>query len=79
VPCIVTDIGDSAKIVAGTGLVVKPGDAEAFAQAISRLLDAGAARRSDLGSAARQRIESEFSLHVISQRYQELYCSLAGI
>jgi glycosyltransferase involved in cell wall biosynthesis len=72
VPCVVTDVGDSARIVGTTGLVTSPGDALALADAIGQLIEGGPTLRRRLGDAARQRIENEFSLKAVSQRYREL-------
>jgi glycosyltransferase involved in cell wall biosynthesis len=73
VPCVVTDVGDSARLVADTGLSVPPRDPQGLAQAISRLISAGAAHRQELGAAARRRVESEFSLPVVARQYEKLY------
>jgi glycosyltransferase involved in cell wall biosynthesis len=73
VPCVVTDVGDNAFLVGETGLSVPAGRPEALADAIGRLIDAGADYRQQLGLAARQRIESEFSLPAIAHRYETLY------
>jgi glycosyltransferase involved in cell wall biosynthesis len=59
VPCVVTDAGDAAEIVADADLVVPRGDAPALAAAWGRLLS----RASPLtASAVRQRIVDEYSL-----------------
>jgi glycosyltransferase involved in cell wall biosynthesis len=77
VPCVVTDVGDSAYLVADTGLSIPPGDSEALAGAINCLINAGVERRRQLGAAACQRVQNEFSLPAIAQRYEELYGELA--
>ena len=73
VPCVVTDIGDSGFIIGDTGLIVPPQSPQALADAISRLINAGAAGRRQLGTAARERVQKEFSLETAVLRYQELY------
>ena len=73
VPCVVTDVGDSAYLVGATGVNVPPRNPEALAHAIRQLIDAGSAKRKELGTAARRRIKSEFSLSEIVRRYHELY------
>lgn len=73
IPCVVTDVGDSAYIVADTGLSVPPSDPRALAEAIARLIDGGATHRQQLGMAARKRIENKFSLPEVARRYQDLY------
>jgi glycosyltransferase involved in cell wall biosynthesis len=73
VPCVVTDVGDSGYIVADTGLAVPARDHGALARAIRELIEAGQARRRQLGEAARRRVENEFSLPAIVRRYEDLY------
>ena len=38
VPCVVTDVGDSAKIVGDQGIVVPPGDARMLANGLEKML-----------------------------------------
>ncbi len=78
VPCVATDIGDSAFLVASTGISVPAGKPEAFANALEQLVEAGAERRSAMGRAARQRIEAEFSLPSVVNRYVDLYREHVG-
>lgn len=73
VPCVVTDVGDSAAIVAETGAVVAPRDPGALASAIGGLVSAGPERRRALGEAARRRIEGRFSLSAVVAQYEALY------
>jgi len=73
VPCVVTDVGDSAYLVEDTGVIVPSRNPKALAHAIIQLIDAGSAKRKELGMAARRRIESEFSLPKVARRYEDLY------
>jgi glycosyltransferase involved in cell wall biosynthesis len=73
VSCVVTDVGHSAAIVGATGLVVPPRDPAALAASWRRLVDAGGAVRSKLGTAARQRIIENFSLRQVIRRYEAAY------
>lgn len=73
IPCVVTDVGDSAFLVGETGLVVPPRELETLANAISALFQEGASGRRARGMAARDRIEREFALPVIAARYRRLY------
>jgi glycosyltransferase involved in cell wall biosynthesis len=73
VPCVVTDVGDSAAIVGDTGRVVPPGDPAALANGLFELLILSAQERRRLGEAARRRIETNFSLPAVAARYEALY------
>jgi len=73
VPCVVTDVGDSAFLVGKTGVVVPPCEPEALATAISTVLSESVAARSARGMAARERIERKFALPVVAARYRRLY------
>lgn len=73
VPCVVTDVGDSAYAVGDTGLAVPPGNPKALADAISQLVAGGPEHRQSLGQAARHRIETEFALSMIVHQYEDLY------
>jgi len=76
VPCVVTDVGDSACIVGDTGRVVPPKNPEALARAWLDLLQMHPDARQTLGSRARQRIQLNFSLQKTAQAYTSLYESL---
>jgi glycosyltransferase involved in cell wall biosynthesis len=76
VPCVVTDIGDMATIVDGTGVVVPVGNAGAMAQAWESLICAGPERRRALGQAAREHIRERYNLDGIVRQYEDLYAWL---
>lgn len=76
VPCVVTDVGDSAWIVGETGKVVPPSNSEALAKALKELIELGTEGRRTLGDLARERIIKNFSLDSIVNQYEELYESL---
>ena len=78
IPCVSTDVGDARRIIADTGLVVPVRDPASLAHAIIDLIDRGPAEREHLGRAARARIESEYSLARIVDRYSVLYSDLAS-
>ena len=76
-PMIVTDVGGNAEAVADgvTGLVVPPRNPAALGQAILALAQ-DPARRTQMGCAARQRVQEQFSLPECVRRYNELYQKL---
>ena len=73
VPCAVTNVGDSARIVGETGRIVPPGDPEALVRAWEDLLGLPPEARTALGVAARDRIARQYSLPAIAARYSALY------
>ncbi len=73
IPCVVTDVGDCADLVGGTGRVVPPRDPEALARAWESLVRLEPAARIRLGLAARARIAEHFALPRIAERYAALY------
>lgn len=77
VPCVVTDVGDSAMIVGDTGYVVPPRNSEAFADALNKLLSLSPQARMDLGQQARRRVKKNYSLSDIVQHYEALYRDVA--
>jgi glycosyltransferase involved in cell wall biosynthesis len=77
VPCVVTDVGDSAFVVGDTGRVAPPGDAQAFAAELEAVLTMPPEALSFMGRSARKRVEEHFSMPAVAGQYQNLYTSLA--
>jgi len=73
VPCVVTDVGDSALMVGDTGRVVPVRDSQALANAWLELIEMGEEARVGLGIAARQRIERHYRITSVAARYEHLY------
>lgn len=73
VPCVVTDVGDSALIVGETGFVVPPRSADSIAEAMAVMLMDNRNNRVARGVAARKRVIKEFELSKIVERYEQLY------
>lgn len=62
IPCVTTDVGDSAVIVGDTGIVVPPKDSDALAAAWQKLILMDKTARQTLGENARNRIKENFDL-----------------
>ena len=73
IPNVVTDAGDSARIVGDVGCVVPIKDSESLAKAMEKLINMGQEELSGLGKASRERIVNHFSLQKIVSQYQQLY------
>lgn len=78
IPCVATDVGDSAEIVADAGRIVGPQAPEALAHAILELAAAGPDARRAMGSRARARIAANFALDGVAERYARVWLDLAG-
>ncbi len=78
-PVVATNVGGNSELVAEgeTGALVPRSDPDALAQALGLYLeDAATAARH--GRAARERVEREFSLEAMVQRYVAVYDDLLG-
>lgn len=76
VPCVVTDVGDSAEIVGNKSCVVPSQDSQELAKTVQHILCMNAEQRKLLGKAARARVKNNYSLEKVVQEYQSLYCEL---
>ena len=79
VPCVVTDVGDSAVIVGDTGIVVPSREPQALATAWKNVLQMSFDERCRLGEKARSRIVDNFSLEKVITMYEKLYRELCLI
>lgn len=73
IPCVVTDVGDSAYMVGDTGIVVQPSNELALADAIKKILALSEKERSTLGSNARKRVQDLFSIQSVVKMYESIY------
>ena len=76
VPCVSTDVGDARAVLGEAGLVVPPRDPGSLAKAIIQLIDLGGEGRKTLGRSARERIQSEYALSKIIEKYERFYETL---
>lgn len=78
-PCVATDVGAIRDIVVDgeTGIVPSAIDVGTVGMAVSALLQ-DEPRRLQMGSAARSRVESLFSLPVVADRFVRVYHDVAG-
>lgn len=76
VPCVTTDVGDSAEIVGDTGRVVAPGDMTSLARELVALLQLPATERAALGQRARERIAARYEIGHVVGLYEAFFDDL---
>lgn len=76
VPCVTTDVGESASIVDNTGTIIPPKNNSALYAGIEGMLSMSEDKRNILGNAARQRIIENYSIKSIVNIYMEFYTEL---
>jgi glycosyltransferase involved in cell wall biosynthesis len=77
VPCIATDVGDVASIVADTGWIVPPRNSSALASALVAAFAEPDPVRRARGQAARERVTSRFSLERAHRSYETAWALVA--
>jgi glycosyltransferase involved in cell wall biosynthesis len=75
VPCVATNVGDTATLVGNAGRIVPREDAEALGAGLTSVLALSKDERMNLGELARHRIQSLFSIKSTWQQYEQAYGS----
>jgi glycosyltransferase involved in cell wall biosynthesis len=78
VPCVSTDVGDSALIVGDTGKIVPAKDPDALAAGMGEMLGLRPGVLREIGIRARKRVREMFDLESVTRRYESLYADLVG-
>lgn len=78
VPCVATDVGDAAAIVADCGAIVRPRDPRALAAGWEHLIGLGRDGRVALGLRARRHIVGNYDLSQTVRRFEALYEEIAA-
>lgn len=78
IPVAATECGESAELVADTGATAPVRDPDALAEAIIGLIELGPEKRRELGTRARARISSVYSLRGMVDSYTQLWSELAA-
>jgi len=73
VPCVATDVGDSAFILGESGIMVPPRDPTTLSEGLETLLALPFTDLKLLGVQARKRIENKFALDAIVKIYSSCY------
>ncbi len=76
VPCVVTDVGDSAYIVGETGRVVASGDMNGLAAALEEVLALLPSEKAALSERAHARVAAYFEIGKVVRQYEDFYETL---
>jgi glycosyltransferase involved in cell wall biosynthesis len=75
-PCVVTRAGEAEFIVGTTGFTVPTESAVELAGALLRMCRLPQQTRTELGTAARKRVEDNFSISKVADRYVSVYANV---
>ncbi len=72
-PCVVTDAGDSARLLSDCGWVVPVDRPNLLASAMGQVINLSLEQRKALGDRSRRRVQEHYSLTEMARAYAELY------
>lgn len=72
-PCVATDVGDVAVLMANTGVLVPRANPDALAQGVASLVALDPAHRRQIGQQARARIGAKFTMGCVRARFEHIY------
>jgi glycosyltransferase involved in cell wall biosynthesis len=72
-PCVATNVGDVAVLLADTGVVVPRADPDALAQGVTSLVALGPDYREQMGKRAKERIREAFTMTCVRKRFELIY------
>lgn len=75
-PAVVTNVGACPEIIGDCGVVANSGDVRSLSESLLRLLDMDVETRRCMGTRARARVEREYSLPSVVERYSDVYREL---
>lgn len=78
VPCVATDVGETAAIIGDTGRVVPPRNPAGLADGWRQLLALEIAERQALGQCARQRMADRYGIASVAKQFKAVYREILG-
>jgi glycosyltransferase involved in cell wall biosynthesis len=78
IPCVVTDVGDSAWVAGPAGKVVIPNDCNSLSSALNKMIELSRSERAILGKNGRQRVADNFSVESMVRNTEDALVALVG-
>ncbi len=72
-PCVATSVGDVEKITGNNAILVKPNNNELLSKGLNKILSMGNKKRKIMGLNGRRKIEKEYPINLICEKYYNLY------
>ncbi len=72
-PCVATEVGDTAVLTGDTAILVAPQNEQALAQGLLKILALSGKQRQQMGLRANKRVTTEFSIEKARSRFEDLY------
>ena len=76
-PCVATDVGDAALMLAETGIIVRKENSQALANGILHLLRLSMQERKYMGEAAKKRVTTEYSMSRACEKFEKIYAGIS--
>ncbi len=73
IPCVVTDVGDCARMVGKNGVTVPPENPELLADGLQKIINLTAQERFEIGKKSRKYALENYSLKIVVNEYNNLY------
>lgn len=72
-PCVATCVGDVEKITGDTAILIEPNNNELLSKGLNKILSMDSKKRKIMGSKGRRKIEKEYPINLICEKYYNLY------
>lgn len=76
VPCVVTDVGDCARILGSAGKLFQPRDIQGLIAGWEYYLNMDQLSLKALAVASRRKIEEQYSINLVTKQYEKVYSDL---